>query len=97
MNFINYLVGSVEEKTVTKDEFSVTKLSTYEEVQRIISGLKKGEGYIIDLDGAEKPKAQRMLDLLSGACYALDARLDKIKNKMYLILPKTIAVKSKKK
>lgn len=95
--FFDYLTGGTGAGRIrTKENFKVVKPIDFTHVQMLIDGLKRGEGYIADFEEADGITAQRMLDLLSGACYALDARVEPVKSKMYLLLPAIISVKTRK-
>lgn len=58
------------------------------ELQKIIEELKLKRGVLFDLKSASAVEHQRMLDYLSGAVFALGARLDKIDYSKYLITPR---------
>lgn len=60
---------------------------TYKEVQELIDYLKKGESAIMILDGLFDNEAQRTLDFVSGAVYALSGSIQKIEGNIYLLTP----------
>lgn len=60
---------------------------TYKEVQSLIDYLKQGESAIMILDGVFDNEAQRTLDFVSGAVYALSGSIQKIEGNIYLLTP----------
>lgn len=96
--FLEFLQG--EEKTGRKrkystDDVSVIKPKSFSEIQMLIDSLKQNEGFIVDFEGLDTTLAQRMLDFLSGAIYSIEGRIEQIKNKMYILLPKGLNIKTK--
>ncbi|MCL2630665.1 MAG: cell division protein SepF [Firmicutes bacterium] len=66
----------------------------FQDVQKLIDKLKQRQGVIADFSRASN-SAQRMIDFLSGAVYALDGKIERIENKMYLMTPKGIDILNK--
>ena len=62
---------------------------TYADVQDMIDNLRRGESIIVNLEGIESESAQRILDFLSGASYALGGSMRRVKemNITFLITP----------
>lgn len=63
---------------------------SYAEVQGMIESLRDGESVIVNLEGIESESAQRILDFLSGASYALGGSMRRVKemNSTFLVTPK---------
>lgn len=87
--------GQREEVTPTYSDYpgngNVTIYSpkTYADVQDMIDNLKRNESIIVNLDGIESESAQRILDFLSGAAYALGGSMRRVKemHSTFLITP----------
>ncbi len=60
---------------------------TYKEVQGLIDYLKQGESAIMILDGLSPAEAQRILDFVSGAVYALSGSTQRIDGNIFLLTP----------
>ncbi len=62
---------------------------TYADVQDMIDNLKRNESIIVNLEGIESASAQRILDFLSGAAYALGGSMRRVKemHSTFLITP----------
>ena len=58
-----------------------------EDVQIIIDCLRRGEPAIINLDRESEASAQRILDFISGAIYALCGRIHRISGDIFLLTP----------
>lgn len=66
---------------------------TAADVERLIDYLKRREPAIINLEPiANSPDAQRVLDITSGATYALGGTIDVIGTNMFLIVPDGIEI-----
>lgn len=60
---------------------------TYKEVQGIIDFLKQGESAVMILDGLTPAEAQRILDFVSGAVYALSGSIQRIDGNIFMLTP----------
>lgn len=74
---------------------TINKPKTFNDIQKLIIRLKNNQGIIIDLSDTESALAQRMLDFLSGAVFALDGGIDRVDNKMYVMTPSGVEIVSK--
>ncbi len=59
----------------------------YKDVQEMIEKLSRKESVIVNLEGVESASAQRVLDFLSGASFALGGSMRRIKEFTFLITP----------
>ena len=60
---------------------------SYEDTQNIIDNLKGRKPVIVNMEQIEVETAQRILDFMSGACYAVDGRLYKVSARIFLVAP----------
>ena len=58
-----------------------------EHAQNIIDNLKARKPVIVNMEQIEVETAQRILDFMSGACYAVDGRLYKVSARIFLVAP----------
>ena len=65
----------------------IHKPKTYKEVQGLIDYLKQGESAIMILDGLSQAEAQRILDFVSGAVYALNGSTQRVDGNIFLLTP----------
>lgn len=59
----------------------------FEDTQTIIDSLKGGRPVIVNLENLQIDAAQRVLDFISGAIYALDGSVRKISKGIFLLAP----------
>lgn len=63
-----------------------------EDVQNLIDFLRRREPAIINLDNAETADAQRILDFVSGAIYALNGSVHRIASNIFLLSPEGVEI-----
>ena len=64
----------------------------YDDAQSIADNLKSGKPIIVNMEELDGATAQRVLDFLLGAVYALDGSLSKISRGIFLVAPKNCNV-----
>lgn len=75
-------------------QVSAIKPANFDEIRGLLDRLRLGEGLVIDLSGVSGEVAQRMLDFLSGAVYALNGSVKRIHQATFLFTPKNISISS---
>ena len=67
---------------------------SYADVQSMIDILRRNESVIVNLEGIESSSAQRILDFLSGAAYALGGSMRRVDEKRlnFLITPQGMGI-----
>ena len=60
---------------------------SYKDVQDMIEKLSRKESVIVNLEGVDSASAQRVLDFLSGASFAIGGSMRRIKEFTFLITP----------
>ena len=63
-----------------------------EDVQILINYLKRREPAIINLDGTDEDVAQRILDFISGAIYALCGSVHRVSGNIFLLTPEGVDI-----
>ena len=63
-----------------------------EDVQVLMNYLKRKEPAIINLDGTDEDVAQRILDFISGAIYALCGSVHRISSNIFLLTPEGVDI-----
>lgn len=59
----------------------------FDQATEVADTFKAGQPVILNLDGCEREVARRLIDFASGLCYALDGRMEKVANGVYLLKP----------
>ncbi len=70
----------------------IFKPVSYDDSQSIIDHLKENKPIIVNLDELENEVAQRILDFVSGAVYALDGNIRKAARNIFVVAPCNIDV-----
>lgn len=70
----------------------IYQLSTYEDARDVIDDLLESHSVLINLEGLDLEEAQRIIDTLIGACYAINATIKKAAQQTYLLAPETVEV-----
>ncbi|MCL2862229.1 MAG: cell division protein SepF [Firmicutes bacterium] len=63
-----------------------------DDVQNLIDYLKRREPAIVNLDNLEMDRAQRILDFISGAAYALSGSVHRVASNIFLISPEGVEI-----
>ena len=61
---------------------------SFDDVAKIIDVLLSGDPVIINVTALENRTAQRVLDLMSGALYAINGNMCELEKEVYLFTPK---------
>ncbi|AZV56005.1 cell division protein SepF [Clostridium sp. AWRP] len=72
----------------------IVKPTTYEEAADICDELKNRKIIVINTTGLEIRIAQRLLDFMGGASYALGGNLEEIEKGIYILSPSSVEVNS---
>ncbi len=64
----------------------------FDDARRAADGLKDGQQQIINLEQTPVEMAERIIDFLNGATYALDGSVEKIGEQVYLFTPATVTI-----
>lgn len=65
---------------------------SYEDTQNIIDNLKNRKPVIVNMEQIEVETAQRILDFMSGACYAVDGRVYKVSSRIFIVAPANVDI-----
>jgi cell division inhibitor SepF len=67
-------------------------VQSFDDARRAADGLKSGQQQIINLETTDPDMAERIIDFLNGATYALDGSVEKIGEQVYLFTPHNICI-----
>ncbi len=82
-------VRIVENRTATPHHLAPT---TFNDAQGIGDRFKSGQPVIVNIQGAELDLRRRLIDFASGLCYALDGKMDRITETVYLLSPADVDI-----
>lgn len=85
---------STTERTENKSSpMEIFRPASFNDVERIIDALRAGKNTIVHLENLKPATALRVIDLLSGAVYALGGGLYEIQKNTYMFSPSGLTVK----
>lgn len=79
--------NNVDDFSPTSGNIEVFKPKSFDEVAQIIDRLLEGKPVIVHLTDVRETTAQRVIDLLSGAIYAINGNLCELKKDVYIFTP----------
>ncbi|MBW6410916.1 cell division protein SepF [Clostridium weizhouense] len=78
--------------TSSSIKVTITKPVDYEEATEICDALKNRRIVLVNTTLLELKIAQRLLDFISGSCYALGGELQQIEKGVYILSPSNVEV-----
>lgn len=80
-------------RTTTKGlEVCIMKPTSFEDSQEICDILLSGRATVINLEGFDDKLAQRTMDFVSGSVYAINGKLHRISNSIFIVSPDNIDI-----
>ncbi len=73
-------------------EVCVIKPSSIDDSREITETLLDGKACIINFEGLHVEISQRIIDFISGSCFALDGNLQKISNYIFIATPNSVDI-----
>ena len=70
----------------------VTQPETFDEAKDVADHLKARRTVIVNLEGTEDEVAQRMVDFVSGATFALNGTVERVGSDIFLFAPSNVDV-----
>jgi cell division inhibitor SepF len=67
-------------------------IQSFEDVRRAVDGLREGTQQIVNLEQTPVDMAERLIDFMNGATYAIDGAVEKIGEHVYLFTPTTVTI-----
>lgn len=67
-------------------------VQNFDDARRAADGLKEGQQQIVNLEQTPNDMAERIIDFLNGATYALDGSVEKIGEQVYLFTPASVTI-----
>ena len=64
----------------------------FEGTKEAIVRAERGEGVVLNFEGIAVEIAQRTLDFIAGAAYAMGGKMQKIKGDRYLLIPQGVRI-----
>ena len=74
------------------NEVYVIRPQEFNEAQTVTDFLKEGKTIVINMEGIELTSAQRIIDFIGGACYAIDGALEAVSSNIFIAAPSNVEV-----
>ena len=78
--------------TRTAFEVTVIKPTSFDYSTEIIDKLLEGKAVVLNLEGLKLELSQRIVDCVSGGCYAISGNLQRVSGYIYLVTPGQIEI-----
>lgn len=79
--------GAAPARPSTPAEPAAVRPRRFDQAQEVADKFKEGQPVIMNLEGADREVARRLIDFASGLCYGLDGSMEKVANGVYLLKP----------
>ncbi len=76
----------------SQTKVKILKPETFDEAPMISDSLKENKIVVVNTSSLEPKTAQRLLDFIAGATYALSGELQEVENGVYVLTPSTVDV-----
>ena len=73
-------------------EVCVIKPTMFEDSREITETLLSNRTVLLNFEGLDVEIAQRIIDFISGSCFAIDGNLQKVTNYIFLVTPKNVEI-----
>lgn len=84
--------SAAETGTHNAGPVSVFDPTSYDDVEKMIDALKDGKNAIVHLEKLKKETAMRILDMLSGAIYALGGGVYEMEENIFMFSPTGVEI-----
>ncbi|MGP1608339.1 MAG: cell division protein SepF [Clostridium sp.] len=92
-----YKANKSKKIDINSVRMQIVKPSSYEEVQEVILLLKQKQSVILNLEYVSKEEARRIIDTVSGGVIALDGKIVKVTNSIFIAAPENYVIEGKDK
>jgi len=79
-------------RTGTQMQVMITYPKEINDATDICEYLRKGHVCVVNLEGVDRPHAQRIADFLSGAVYVIDGAIERINTNIFLAAPSQVHI-----
>lgn len=73
-------------------EVAIMKPVNIETSSSVVDALLDGKAAVVNLETLDETTAQKIIDFLSGACYAIDGKLKNVSSRIFLLAPKNVDI-----
>lgn len=66
--------------------------ASFNQAQDVADKFKSGQPVVVNLQGADRDLARRLIDFASGLCYGLGGQMERLVSQVYLLTPSNVEV-----
>lgn len=88
----SYERGGASSSTQPRHRMMIYQLTNYEDSRDVIDDLLEDRSVLINLENLGIDEAQRIIDTLIGACYAINATIKRAAQQTYLLAPASVEI-----
>lgn len=78
--------------TQTEMQVVITRPNDVPDATLICDHVKENKACVVNLEGVQRDKAQRIADFLGGAAFALNGEIERISNEIFIIAPSSVHI-----
>lgn len=78
--------------TTTQMKVVVVSIERFDEVKEVVDHLRNKKPVVVNLEKLDKDISRRVIDIISGASYALDGSTQKIAKGIFLVAPYNVDI-----
>ena len=79
--------------TTQASNLAIFAPKTHDDIQKIISSLKREQACIVNLQNISEDDSLRVLDFFSGAIFALNGQINRIQGDLFLVTPQNVNIR----
>lgn len=87
-NVVNFRAGQTEEKM----SLVITHPTEVRDATAICDHVRNNKICVVNLEGLDRDKSQRIADFLGGVSYALKGEVERISNEIFVIAPTSVQI-----
>lgn len=93
-NKVTHIRQTSSKRTIDSNgmEVCVIQPKSFDESREITDTLLAGRTLVLNLEGMDVDVAQRIIDFISGSCYAINGKLQKVSNYIFIITPANVGI-----
>ncbi|MDI6602198.1 MAG: cell division protein SepF [Thermoanaerobacteraceae bacterium] len=76
----------------SRSKIVVASIHEFDDVIKVCDNLKQKKVLLVNLEKLSHEESRRVLDFISGACYALDGNIQKIDTNIFVLCPDNIEI-----
>ena len=77
---------------MTTGEMIICEPKSFDEAATIVDSLRSAKAVIVNLSNLEKEQAQRLIDFVAGATFAIDGNQQKVGEGIFIFTPRNILI-----